>query len=109
MPSAARLSGMNNVEKIASNADEKPVQSTTSTKISHTWLASHTGPIAHDQLARPPAALASACEQAPQAGPEVRGAEEGVHRGTDPQHACDRVGGAHPEPSATAADGGPEV
>jgi len=29
---------MKSVEKIASNADENPVQSTTSTKISHTWL-----------------------------------------------------------------------
>ena len=36
MPSAARLSGMNSVEKIASNAWEKPVQSTTITKISQT-------------------------------------------------------------------------
>jgi hypothetical protein len=35
-PSAARLSGMNNVEKIASKADGKPVQSMTSTKISQT-------------------------------------------------------------------------
>ena len=52
MPSAARLSGMNSVEKIASNADEKPVQSTTSTKISHTWLASQTGPIAQSISSR---------------------------------------------------------
>ncbi len=52
MPSAARLSGMNNVEKIASNADEKPVHRTTSTKISHTWLASHTGPIAQSMSSR---------------------------------------------------------
>ena len=36
IPSAARLSGMNSVEKIAANADEKPVHSTTRTKISHT-------------------------------------------------------------------------
>ena len=51
-PSAARLSGMNRVEKIASNADEKPVQSTTNTKISHTWLASQTGPIAQSTSSR---------------------------------------------------------
>ena len=43
---------MNNVEKIASNADEKPVHSTTSTKISQTWLASHTGPIAQSMSSR---------------------------------------------------------
>ena len=43
---------MNSVEKIASNADEKPVQSTTSTKISQTWLASQTGPIAQSISSR---------------------------------------------------------
>src|SRR5215510_1531789 len=46
MPSAARLSGTNNVKVIDANASEKPVHSTTSTKINQTWLASHTGPIA---------------------------------------------------------------
>ena len=43
---------MNSVEKIASNADGKPVQSTTSTKISQTWLASQTGPIAQSISSR---------------------------------------------------------
>ena len=43
---------MNSVEKIASNADEKPVHSTTSTKISQTWLASQTGPIAQSISSR---------------------------------------------------------
>ena len=52
MPSAARLSGMNSVEKIASNAAENAVQSTTRTKISQTWLASHTGPIAQSISSR---------------------------------------------------------
>ena len=52
MPKAARLSGMNSVEKIAANADEKPVQSTTMTKISQTWLASQTGPIAQSISSR---------------------------------------------------------
>ncbi len=37
---------MNRVEKIASNATENAVHRTTSTKMSHTWLASQTGPIA---------------------------------------------------------------
>src|SRR6476469_2004038 len=52
MPSAARLSGMNNVEKIASNAVANPVQSTTRMKISQTWLASQTGPIAQSISSR---------------------------------------------------------
>ena len=52
IPSAARHSGMNKVEKIASNADEKPVQSTTSTKINQTWFASQTGPIAQSIKSR---------------------------------------------------------
>ena len=90
---------MNRVEKIASNALEKPVQSTTSTKISHTWLASHTGPIAQSISSRGrAAAFARAGEQAPQAGPEVGAAEDGVHRHADPQHDRDRVGAAHPGP-----------
>ena len=46
MPSAARLSGMKSVEKIAAKAAENAVQSTTRTKISQTWFASQTGPIA---------------------------------------------------------------
>ena len=52
IPSAARLSGMKSVEKIDSNAVGNPVQSTTSVKISHTWLASQTGPIAQSINAR---------------------------------------------------------
>ena len=43
---------MNSVEKMASKADGKPVQRTTSTKISQTWFASHTGPIAQSISAR---------------------------------------------------------
>jgi len=46
IPSAARLSGMKSVEKIEANASENPVHSTTSTKISQTWFASQTGPMA---------------------------------------------------------------
>src|SRR3954471_23241156 len=45
MPKAASESGTKSVSMIDANASEKPVQSTTRTKISHTWLASHTGPI----------------------------------------------------------------
>ena len=43
IPSAARNSGIDSVEKIEANATGNAVQTTTSTKISHTWLASHTG------------------------------------------------------------------
>ena len=106
MPSAARLSGMNSVEKIASNAEEKPVQRTTSTKISQTWLASQTGPIAQSMSSRAaPAALAPARQQAPQAGAEVRAAEDRVHRHADEQDDRDRVGAAHRAPSVPSASG----
>jgi hypothetical protein len=44
MPNAARVSGMYRVVTTAANAPENAVQSTTSTKMSQTWLASHTGP-----------------------------------------------------------------
>ena len=43
IPSAATLSGTNNVVKMAAKAAGKPVQSTTSAMISQTWLDSHTG------------------------------------------------------------------
>ena len=43
---------MKSVEKTASNALENAVQSTTRTKISQTWLASQTGPIAQSIRSR---------------------------------------------------------
>ena len=43
IPSAARNSGIDSVEKIEPKATGNAVQTITSTKISHTWLASHTG------------------------------------------------------------------
>ena len=52
MPSAARLSGMNSVDIRAAKAEENAVQSTTRTKISQTWFASQTGPIAQAISAR---------------------------------------------------------
>ena len=58
-----------------------------------------------DQLARPPAALAPAGEQAPEAGPEVRAAEDGVHGRADPEDDRDGVGATHCGPSARAATG----
>src|ERR1044072_2482276 len=45
MPSAARLRGTKRVSVIEANAAENAVHRTTSVKISHTWLASQTGPI----------------------------------------------------------------
>src|SRR3954468_12523521 len=45
MPSAAIDNGTNRVSMIEANASENAVQSTTRQKISHTWFASHTGPI----------------------------------------------------------------
>ena len=42
-PSAARNSGIESVDMSDPNATGNAVQTITSTKISHTWLASHTG------------------------------------------------------------------
>src|SRR6185369_6056563 len=46
IPSAAIVSGTNTVSVIDAYASGKHVHRTTHVKISHTWLASHTGPIA---------------------------------------------------------------
>ena len=46
IPIAAISSGAASVELIEPKATGYAVQHTTSTKISQTWLASHTGPIA---------------------------------------------------------------
>src|SRR5215475_6382303 len=45
MPTAASVSGTNSVSVIAEYAVENAVHNTTKQKISHTWFASHTGPI----------------------------------------------------------------
>ena len=99
---------MNSVEKIDANAAENPVQSTTSTKISQTWLASHTGPIAQSirSRARRPRSPRPA-DQAPEPGAEVRAAEHGVRRHAGPQDRGDGIGAAHaaPRPSTGGADG----
>ena len=52
IPSAARHSGMNSVDITASKATENAVHSTTRMKISQTWLASQTGPIAESTSLR---------------------------------------------------------
>jgi hypothetical protein len=43
---------MNRVESTAEKPEGNAVQKTTSVKISHTWLASHTGPMARSISAR---------------------------------------------------------
>ena len=52
IPAPARQNGTNSVSMIEANASGKPVQRYTSTKTSHTWLASHTGPIARSMSER---------------------------------------------------------
>ena len=97
---------MNSVEKIASNASENAVQSTTRTKISQTWLASQTGPIAQSISSRgAPAALAAAGDQAQNPAPKSAPAEHRVERHADPEHAGDGVGAAHRGSSGTAGGG----
>jgi hypothetical protein len=54
IPSAARKSGIESVEKIEPNATGNAVHTITSTKISQTWLASHTGLIERSIMARTP-------------------------------------------------------
>ena len=99
---------MNSVDMMDSKATENPVHSTTSTKISQTWFASQTGPIAQStSAARPRAALAAAGEQRPEPRAEVGAAEDRVERRADPQHAGDGVGGAHPRlPAGGVGSGG---
>ena len=84
---------MNRVEKIEPNASGNDVQSTTRMKISQTWLASQTGPIAQSiEIARAPAALAAAGDEAPEAGAEVGAAEHRVEGHADPEDAGDGFG-----------------
>ena len=74
IPSAARLSGMNSVDKIDPKASGNAVHSTTRTKISQTWLASQTGPIAQSirsrgRLPRSPPPATRAQKPAPKSAP----------------------------------------
>src|SRR3954468_11492954 len=52
IPNAAIVSGTNTVKVIDAYATGKHVHSTTNVKMSQTWLASHTGPIACSMTAR---------------------------------------------------------
>ena len=78
---------MNSVDMIAPKASENAVQSITSTKISQTWFASQTGPIAQSISARgrlprsPPPA-----DERPESRAEVGAAEDRVERHADPEH-----------------------
>jgi hypothetical protein len=45
IPSATRVNGMYRVDMTAANTGGNAVHSSTTTKISQTWLASHTGPM----------------------------------------------------------------
>src|SRR5262249_60086673 len=60
-----------------------------------------------DQLAWTPSSLVAAREQAPQAGPEVGPAEDGVEGHADQQDDGDRIGLAHPDAPAARSAGGP--
>ena len=65
---------MKSVEKIDPKASENAVHSTTSTKISHTWFASQTGPIAQairarGRLPRSPPPAINAHSPAPKSAP----------------------------------------
>ena len=108
MPSAARLSGTNSVSVIDANASEKPVHSTTSTKISQTWFASHTGPIEWLITVRGRAPRSRAArDEVPEPGAEVGAAEQRV--GGDAEHQDDGDDVAHgvgaPRCSAVTASG----
>ena len=107
IPNAARLSGMNSVEKIDSNADGKPVHRTTRTKISHTWFASHTGPIAQSINSRgrrprsPPPASRLQSPAPKSAPPKIAYIVTPID-----ENDGDGVRGCHAEPPASAVGGG---
>src|SRR3954454_23750883 len=114
MPSTARPSGTYSVVMIAAKAPGKPVHSITRQKISHTWLASHTGASASstrcrgrlplsappagrrrlvDERPRPPPALGPPRREVPEAGAVVGAAEHRV--GDDAREQHDGREGAH--------------
>src|SRR4051795_8929095 len=68
IPSTATMSAIESVDAIEPNAAGYAVQLTVSTKISHTWLASHTGAItlcAKSRMRRPSAVRAAVtCQMA---------------------------------------------
>ena len=77
---------------IEANASGNPVHSTTRAKISHTWLASHTGPTEWSMTRPGPGApLRSPGDEVPEPGAEVGAAEDGVGGHRDEQHDGDGV------------------
>ena len=89
---------------------ENAVQSTTSTKISQTWLASHTGPIECSiSVALPRPAPGAAGEQVPDAGAEVGAAEQGVGDEPDEHHAEQHLRERHGQHPPGSSSGVAEV
>ena len=81
---------------MAAKPVENAVHSTTSTKISQTWLASQTGPIECSICAAlAGAAFGAAGEQVPDAGAEVGAAEQGVGDEPDEHDAEQDLGERH--------------
>ena len=96
IPIAARNSGIESVEKTEPNATGNAVQMITSTKISQTWLASHTGLIERCTIprSRPPRSRAAGRE-VPEPGAEVGAAEHRVGRDAERDEADADVREAH--------------
>ena len=108
MPSAARLSGMNKrrEDRLERRREAGPEHDEHEDQPDVVGLP-HGADRPVDQLARPPAALAAAGEQAPEAGAEVGAAEDGVDRHADPEHDGDGVGAAHAGSCNGAGASGP--
>src|ERR1700733_10472778 len=86
IPTAAMNRITDRVEPIDPKATGYEVHATVMTKISHTWLASHTGPMARCAWSRTcpaPNPFPAVSSQKP--APEVGAAEHGVHDQAD-QH-----------------------
>ena len=104
MPNAASESGTNSVSVIDANASGNPVHSTTRQKMSQTWFASHTGPIAWLMTCRgaPPLHRATGGE-VPEPAAEVGPTEERVHGDAGHQDDGDDV--AHLSPLSVLRTG----
>src|SRR4051794_37250157 len=104
MPKAAMLSGTKRVRVIDAYASGKAVQVTTKTKISQTWLASHTGPIERSitERARAPR-WAPPAVRSQKPAPKVGASEDGVRHQREQQHEGDQVG--HRAASSTLGTG----
>src|SRR5262245_333545 len=90
IPNAAMVSGTNTVSVIDAYASGKQVHNTTQVKMSQTWLASHTGPIACSITAR---------GRAPRAAPPAIRSQNPAPKSAPPNTAYARM----PMNSTTAA------